>query len=460
MTILRSPEFKVGLLVLVVAGLVSVMSMQVSEDPGYLGKSKGVWFRLNDASGLVRNSAVKMAGIDVGMIRSIQLDQGKARIDLTVRPDLPLTTSARVMIKASGILGDRYIDLLAGDPNDPPLKEDSEILVSNSQASLDNLVNQAGDVVTDIGVFANRLREATDEKSDPTNMLGRIVQNVEKITAGLANLTETRGEKLGEIVDQLHGITSSLNELVNDQESGGIKAAWQGAVASLGNIEKTVNNIEEITDKVNRGEGTLGRLINDETTIEEINTAVSGVNDFLDTSSQIETSVDFHSNYLTQVDSTKSFLGVRIQPGLDRYYELQVVDDPVGVTEQTETTVTSGATTTTESRVTTFRNRVKFSALFAKNFYSLTVKGGLIENVVGFGLDYLAFRRRLQFSLELFDFADTRLRTTARYSFYPGLYLMAGADDMLDAVNQSAFVGAGIFLTNDDLKVLMSKVSF
>jgi hypothetical protein len=37
---------------------------------------------------------------------------------------------------------------------------------------------------------------------------------------------------------------------------------------------------------------------------------------------------------------------------------------------------------------------------------------------------------------------------------------MAGGDDILDPVNQSAFLGAGIFLTNDDLKILMTSLSF
>jgi phospholipid/cholesterol/gamma-HCH transport system substrate-binding protein len=280
------------------------------------------------------------------------------------------------------------------------------------------------------------------------------------MTADLSEVTSSRKEKVGEIIDQLHGITTALHEMVSDESGEGLKEAIQGAASSLGNIERAASNIEEITEKINRGDGTLGRLINDETTIEEINTAVSGVNDLLDTSSQLETSIDFHSNYLSASSLTKSFLGIRIQPGLDRYYELQLIDDPLGVSEESETTITNGNTSTTESRVVTQKNKVKFSALFAKSFHRFTVKGGLIENTGGMGLDYSLMRRRLQLSMEMFRFDDLQLRTSARYSFYPGIYVMAGGDDILDPVNQSAFLGAGIFLTNDDLKILMTSLSF
>ena len=60
MNLLRAAEFKVGLMVLAVSSLIAYMSMQVTEDPTYLGRSNQALFLLPDAGGMVTISAVKM----------------------------------------------------------------------------------------------------------------------------------------------------------------------------------------------------------------------------------------------------------------------------------------------------------------------------------------------------------------------------------------------------------------
>ena len=58
--LLKAPEFKVGLLVLIISGIVATMSLKVSQDPSYLGATKEAWFLMEDASGIIKNSGVKM----------------------------------------------------------------------------------------------------------------------------------------------------------------------------------------------------------------------------------------------------------------------------------------------------------------------------------------------------------------------------------------------------------------
>jgi phospholipid/cholesterol/gamma-HCH transport system substrate-binding protein len=106
-------------------------------------------------------------------------------------------------------------------------------------------------------------------------------------------------------------------------------------------------------------------------------------------------------------------------------------------------------------------DRVKFNALFAKNFYDFTLKGGVMENSGGVGADYHLFKRRLRLSVDAFDFTALNLRAWARYTVYSGVYLTAGGEDILSKTGRaSGFVGAGIYITNDDLKLLLSKSPF
>lgn len=450
MNLLRATEFKVGLLVIIVGSLIAVMSMQVSDDPSYLGRSKKAWFLLPNAGGLVKNSAVRSAGIPVGVIKDIRLQDGQARVDITIKSEIPLTTSAAIEIKAQGILGDSHVEVYPGSPTDPPLGDNAQILTIKSKGSLDSLMAEVGEVASSLKVVAKNLEEATSEDGTRKHILGRIVKNIETITNDLAHVTSENKDKIGEIVDQIHDVTSSLQTIANDNGDKGLKKTWE-------HLSATVKNLDDVTSKISRGEGTIGKLVSDETTAEKVESAIDGVNDLVGAASRIQTAMDFRTEYLGTVGSWKSTIGVYIQPGLDRFYYLGVVSDPAGVVETTRTQ-TSGSTTSDITEKKTYENKIKFTLLFGKNFWDLTLRGGIIENGGGFGIDYYFFRRKLKLSTEFFDFTRTNWRTFATYYFYRGLYVDIGINDALDKNGaRSGYAGAGLYLTNDDLKLLLTK---
>jgi phospholipid/cholesterol/gamma-HCH transport system substrate-binding protein len=269
-------------------------------------------------------------------------------------------------------------------------------------------------------------------------------------------MTSQNKEKIGEIVDSMSRVSKSLDDLLN---SDGDESLKQQIKRTMTRLDSAMKNVEEITAKVNKGEGTIGKLINDEETVDELNTAISGVNNFLDTAGKLQTGLDFHSDYQPSLNMTKTSVGIRIQPGIDRYYFLGIVDDPAGVVETTDTRLTTGAVTTESSETKTYKSKTKFNALFAKNFYDFTIKGGLMENAGGVGIEYALWRDKLRFSLDAFEFSNLNLRAQLQWSVWKGVYVMGGESDILDKQSKrTTYFGAGLLLTNDDLKILMTKL--
>ena len=78
MGLLASTGFKVGALVLVVSGLIGVMTLNVNDDVGFFNRNKTYSFDLPDASGLLKNSAVRIAGIKHGRLKNMDLTDGQA----------------------------------------------------------------------------------------------------------------------------------------------------------------------------------------------------------------------------------------------------------------------------------------------------------------------------------------------------------------------------------------------
>lgn len=446
MSLWSAPEFKVGVLVVGITSLIGLMSLKVSEGPGFLSMGKTYSFVVDNAGGLVPKSAVKMAGIKVGTIEDIELAEGgRARVKIALNRGVPFTASSRVELRSDGILGDKHVELIPGNPGDAELENGSLITNTNDKAGLDNVMSEVGKISKNLNTLIENLNKATMGDGDETTPIGRIIKNIERISADLAEVSGENKDKIHDIIDRIASVSRSLDSALSNE--------------NIAHVHSALKNIDEITAKINRGEGTVGRLINDEHTVEQLNSAIENVNNFMGGANKWETSLDFHSEALMNESMAKSYLGFKLQPGLDRYYEVQVIDDPRG-TRQVTRTETTGSTTSDITETKTYKNKIKFTALFAKNFYDITLKGGLIENSGGFGVDYHLLSRKVRLSFEIFDFSDPYIRAFARYNFYKGIYITGGADNVLNRDKEfSTFIGAGLFITNDDLKMLASKIS-
>lgn len=436
---LRTPEFKVGMLVIIVGALIAGMSMKVSESSGFSGGKK-LWFSLENASGLIKNGAVHVAGIRVGVVRNIGLDAtGKARIDVVVQQGVQLSKSSKIQIRPNGILGDKHIEIIPGNPSDPMLQDGDQISGVDDAASLDKLIGDAGRVAKSLVVVADNLRDATE--GDDSKPVGKILKNIEALTADLSELVRS---KKGEV-----------SEMISTMKS------------AMARIDRAMVNVEEISQKINEGKGTIGRLINDEELIDQLDTTITTFGNLSDLAFKTEVSIEGHYNILPRQDASRTYLGVRVQPGPDRFYEVGLVSKPGGpIEETTRTTVTNGGPPVIVNDKVVTENDYRFTLLFGKTFYNFGVKAGIIEGEGGVGLEYELWRKRIKLGLDAFDFnpdksldRDFQLRPYARYTFTKGVYIQGGGEDLLNEQTRSVFFGGGVFLGNEDLKAFISRIN-
>lgn len=453
MNLLSTPEFKVGIFVVAVASLIGVMSMRVSESPNFLGGQKQVWFEIENAGGLIKKSPVSVAGIRVGVIEDIILRDGKAVVQMSVRPDVQITESAKVEIRANGILGDKHVEIVPGSSSDPIIGNKEQIVVVEDNASIDRLVTEVSKITTSLATIVDNIRDATE--GDDTKPIGKIVKNLEVLTTDLSGLVKDKKSEVSELISHLNNVTETLDRMINDPSTGGFQYRFNNSMARL---ESALGNINEISGKINRGEGTIGRLVNDEQTVEELNTAISGVNSFLNTAEKVQTSFDYYSHVFTQAQGVRTYIGVRVQPGLDRFYEIAGITTPEGVLNKlTRTNTVDNGTPVTTVQETRHENRLRLTVLFGKNFYDWTIKAGMMESRGGVGLEYNLYHDKIRLSFDAFDFDNPNVRAYLRYSFFKGMYVVGGQQHVFENGNDNAtsFIGAGLYLTNDDIKALL-----
>ncbi len=140
----RSPlrDFVVGLFVFAGLAAIAYLSMSIGGLSLHNDGGLKVFASFDQIGGLKPRSPVVIAGVKVGQIDSIELNQDfRARVALNLRRDLQLPSDTSASIMTSGLLGDQYIALqLGGD--DRILKNGDEISITESAVILERLIGK------------------------------------------------------------------------------------------------------------------------------------------------------------------------------------------------------------------------------------------------------------------------------------------------------------------------------
>jgi phospholipid/cholesterol/gamma-HCH transport system substrate-binding protein len=134
-------EFVVGIFVLVGIVCLGYLSIRLGKLELIGGNVYEVVAQFNTASGLKSGSAVEIAGVEVGRVRSITLNEDRAAVTLAVDNSVKLYTDTIASIKTRGIIGEKFLALSPGGGGDP-LKPGDTIRDTESGLDLEELVSQ------------------------------------------------------------------------------------------------------------------------------------------------------------------------------------------------------------------------------------------------------------------------------------------------------------------------------
>jgi phospholipid/cholesterol/gamma-HCH transport system substrate-binding protein len=139
----------VGCFVLVGLAALAYLSLQVGGLE--LGRGERITLRatFDDIGGLSVRAPVRIAGVKIGQVSAIELDDDlRATVLLEVEPGLGLSIDSSAAIRTAGLLGDQFISVELG-AEDETLQDGEEFSFTESALSIDKLV---GRLVHDAGV--------------------------------------------------------------------------------------------------------------------------------------------------------------------------------------------------------------------------------------------------------------------------------------------------------------------
>ena len=197
-----------------------------------------VYTHVDSAAGLDKNSPVRIAGVDVGKVETIGLEGSKAKVTIHLPSNIQIPEGSKLYVKSSGLLGEKYIEIVPGQ-GPQYIKANGTIEEGGPSVDVDRVLTQLSSIGGDIQSVTRSLSHVLGGPEGEEN-IKEMVAGAKETMVNLQNITQT--------IDRGEG---TLGKLVKDEKL-------------YVNVKETMANLQQVTQSIEEGKGTLGKLVKDE----------------------------------------------------------------------------------------------------------------------------------------------------------------------------------------------------
>jgi phospholipid/cholesterol/gamma-HCH transport system substrate-binding protein len=224
-----------GFFVVISLGLLLWLAQSI----GALGSKDGKRYQvtLDTAAGLVKDNAVKIAGVKVGTVERVEVDGTEAVLTLLVDPEVELHADTVALVRAKSLLGEKYLQLEPGS-NGELLGDGDKILSVRRTFEIDQVLNALEPILggdDSIGAAVKPL-------------LARIDNLVAKASGDDGGKPIATREELAQMVEDIGSTIHSVSEIA-EQNKDGIKQLIDNTnnILSDPRVDRIIGNVDRIT---------------------------------------------------------------------------------------------------------------------------------------------------------------------------------------------------------------------
>lgn len=285
----------------------------------------------DNVSGIEKNSSVKLAGMKIGYVSSIHAaqDKKKIKVHLKIKSNFAICSDAEARLQMENVMGGKCVSISFGNSsihlkNNDFIKSIEEPDVEKLVKSFAETANEAKILIKDFNVNQNKVLDKVysilnenqvkiksfistiDEitlSSKPqikdivsyihSSMpeLKQTISNIEKITASIKSGEGTVGKLVNdsnlynELVTTVGDIKTGVKRFdsIVARNENNIDSIIADVKSSVAPIRNSFENLSDITAKIKKGEGSVGKLINDTGLYESAKNSLEKLNENLET---------------------------------------------------------------------------------------------------------------------------------------------------------------------------------
>jgi len=453
-------EIKVG--IFVILGLISILflTFQVKSLENFKERGYTLYAIVEDASGVTKKSRVKMRGVKIGVVKDLFLIENGVKLKLLIYNGIKIPIGSKIALAQDNILGGKYLEIIPSNSN-KYYSPGNVITNYVKSASMGDVMTNINEAINKIKILIDKLNNTLDKNT--TNNIKYAIANLKESSLYLKNILKTTNNKLPTILDNTNKLVLTYKESgdIIKKKLPSILNKTDSLLAKfndVGNILK--DKLPKLADEyIKIGKNANSLLADNKSGIKETITAAKNfftngsnsfakLDKFLGNVEKSQINVDISSNYLVKDEYFQTTANIAYMPNPTKYYI-------IGVTTKNDysTKIKSQAKTT----------KAYINAELGKRYNNLLVRGGIIQNTGGVGVDYFLNHDLIKLTTEIYDFNhendyrgdNPHLDAYIRYLYLKHLEFVAGIDDLLNQDARQFFLGFGINFYDNDLKTLI-----
>lgn len=243
---------------------------------------------------------VMVCGVKMGNVKSLNLGESGVRVAINLDKSVPLTDSADVTVQNIGLMGERVVGILLNNagslvkPNNANTGEETPVQ-GHFDSGIAEAMGAIGDVLADVEVMIRNVQGIIDHTVGDTafvTFFQTTVSRLDTVVALVEELVTENKDGLDTSLKDVRAVTANLRKLVDSNQDNintimnNGSALTDRAITIAGEIEDVTTSVKSILSSIEEGEGTVGRLMQDESfyddlkvTVDKLDTLVTDIQD-------------------------------------------------------------------------------------------------------------------------------------------------------------------------------------
>lgn len=501
-------SYKVGIFTLIILGVLGFLIIKLG-DREFGVEYSYYYVSFDDAQGLSKGADVQVRGVKAGKVDDIIFEEDTVKVKLKIKKEIPIYQDARIIIKTYGLMGDKFIYVDPGNPKSGVLSSGSQIKNTYRYAQTEDMINQVQDAAKKFALLMDNLNKAIGEgqlqkliqdfdkfaynandvvvenkedikksieniriiTSDLRKTLPSIVENLDKTLENTKNITQENRENIRELIASLKEKAPKTLDAVDKaatQIEQTIGENRKDLKLSIENIRDASKNLNQLLAKINQGEGTLGKLVNEDSLYNNVNEGIKSFSKPFKVVNESKLEIYMGGEKHTGNKETKAGFGAAFIPSDDRYYYLGILSNSEGYVDKKEEVSSSGTTTTYVTR----KYGILFDLQYARKILDfgqrqLWVRFGIKDSSADIGTE-VKISPNLKLIADVYKFNrkdligepnNPQLDVGFEYRFTSlPLFLRFGGSDLANSNVRGVYIGAGFVFNDDYLKYLFGSL--
>jgi phospholipid/cholesterol/gamma-HCH transport system substrate-binding protein len=264
---------RVGLFFLLGLALIWVTFETLSGGKIFKDKGYTIIAGFESLKSLKEGDEVRMAGVKIGEVQRTQLAGRRAEAVLRIDSNAHIKSDAVATIAMQGLIGTNTISIDLGTPNAPDLPPGAEIKTQES-ADLNTVMTQIGDLGKKLEASLGTLGTAFSGDGKTPGIIQKIdllvTENRDKVGATMSNLQQ--------ITDKVNKGEGTLGKIINDPKLHDELISAVGDIkASAAEAKNFMANAQAIVDQVKQGKGAVGALVFDQKAGDDMKASIANL---------------------------------------------------------------------------------------------------------------------------------------------------------------------------------------